>query len=191
MFLGGLHIGIDSKGERLRHWFETIKNPDIRHDRWHYLCEDFIPWSCQVRELKKRKKEKKKKKTDTHLDEMLHQQMRSTGDTGDDIFHSFEVMVCSFAAFSERLWYWLLSRHSFFFFSIIRRFINNAFVLVSVFWKLENNATQLGKVMNCWRYSVLHKEITYSLLFVAICWFGFWTINACWNFLAVEFILPC
>ncbi|CAG0891959.1 unnamed protein product [Darwinula stevensoni] len=42
-FLGSLRIGIESKGERLRHWFETIKNPDIRHDRWHALTGDFIP----------------------------------------------------------------------------------------------------------------------------------------------------
>ncbi|CAG0923267.1 unnamed protein product [Notodromas monacha] len=40
--LGGVQIGIDSKGERLRHWFEAIKHPDIRHDRWHFLLNDGV-----------------------------------------------------------------------------------------------------------------------------------------------------
>lgn len=41
-YIGGLQIGMNSKGERLRHWMETLKTPDRRIDRWHYLGEDIL-----------------------------------------------------------------------------------------------------------------------------------------------------
>lgn len=41
-YIGGLQIGITSKGERLRHWLDMLKNPDRRHERWHHLSEDMV-----------------------------------------------------------------------------------------------------------------------------------------------------
>uniref|UniRef100_T1JK29 Rabphilin n=1 Tax=Strigamia maritima TaxID=126957 RepID=T1JK29_STRMM len=41
-YIGGLQIGIASKGERLRHFLHTIKNPDKRHDRWHHLSSEVL-----------------------------------------------------------------------------------------------------------------------------------------------------
>jgi len=41
-YIGGLQIGINSKGERLRHFLHTIKNPDKRHDRWHHLSAEVL-----------------------------------------------------------------------------------------------------------------------------------------------------
>ncbi|XP_058876681.1 double C2-like domain-containing protein beta [Acipenser ruthenus] len=36
-FIGGVQLGISSKGERLRHWFECLKNKDKRVESWHTL----------------------------------------------------------------------------------------------------------------------------------------------------------
>ncbi|XP_041095355.1 double C2-like domain-containing protein beta [Polyodon spathula] len=36
-FIGGVELGIRSKGERLRHWFECLKNKDKRVEAWHTL----------------------------------------------------------------------------------------------------------------------------------------------------------
>ncbi|XP_059486498.1 rabphilin-3A isoform X2 [Neocloeon triangulifer] len=41
-YLGGLELGFTSKGDRLRHWLDTIKFPDRRHERWHNLCGQII-----------------------------------------------------------------------------------------------------------------------------------------------------
>ncbi|CAN0330861.1 unnamed protein product [Lampetra fluviatilis] len=36
-FIGGVELGINAKGERLKHWFECLKNKDKRIERWHTL----------------------------------------------------------------------------------------------------------------------------------------------------------
>ncbi|XP_065334812.1 rabphilin-3A isoform X2 [Cloeon dipterum] len=41
-YLGGLELGFSSKGDRLRHWTDTIKFPDRRHERWHNLCGQLV-----------------------------------------------------------------------------------------------------------------------------------------------------
>ncbi|BFZ18785.1 hypothetical protein BsWGS_21822 [Bradybaena similaris] len=42
-FIGGVQLGINSKGERLRHWFDTLKNPDREYRRWHVLSAELTP----------------------------------------------------------------------------------------------------------------------------------------------------
>lgn len=42
-FIGGVQLGINSKGERLKHWFETLKGPDQKHEYWHVLSAELIP----------------------------------------------------------------------------------------------------------------------------------------------------
>ncbi|XP_037093015.1 double C2-like domain-containing protein beta [Pollicipes pollicipes] len=39
-YIGGLKLSIDSHGERLRHWFDALKYPDTRHDRWHLISAE-------------------------------------------------------------------------------------------------------------------------------------------------------
>lgn len=34
---GGCQLGISAKGERLKHWYECLKNKDKRIERWHQL----------------------------------------------------------------------------------------------------------------------------------------------------------
>ncbi|XP_071848646.1 double C2-like domain-containing protein beta isoform X3 [Apostichopus japonicus] len=41
-YIGGVQLGINAKGERLRHWFETLKNIDKRFERWHTLSEELF-----------------------------------------------------------------------------------------------------------------------------------------------------
>ncbi|XP_013782034.1 rabphilin-3A-like [Limulus polyphemus] len=36
-YIGGLQLSIHSKGDRLQHWVETLKNPDRRIEQWHKL----------------------------------------------------------------------------------------------------------------------------------------------------------
>ncbi|XP_040857320.1 double C2-like domain-containing protein beta [Ochotona curzoniae] len=36
-FIGGVVLGINAKGERLKHWFDCLKNKDKRIERWHTL----------------------------------------------------------------------------------------------------------------------------------------------------------
>ncbi|XP_041972144.1 rabphilin-3A [Aricia agestis] len=38
-FLGSLVIGASSKGRRLKHWMDSIKFPDHRHEQWHSLTD--------------------------------------------------------------------------------------------------------------------------------------------------------
>ncbi|XP_078741241.1 double C2-like domain-containing protein beta, partial [Lampetra fluviatilis] len=36
-FIGGVQLGINAKGEQLKHWFDCLKNKDRRIERWHSL----------------------------------------------------------------------------------------------------------------------------------------------------------
>ncbi|XP_055002603.1 rabphilin-3A [Sorex araneus] len=36
-YIGGCQLGISAKGERLKHWYECLKNKDKRVERWHQL----------------------------------------------------------------------------------------------------------------------------------------------------------
>ncbi|KAL4223051.1 Double C2-like domain-containing protein beta [Mactra antiquata] len=42
-FIGGVQLGINSKGERLKHWFDALKYPDQKYERWHILSAELIP----------------------------------------------------------------------------------------------------------------------------------------------------
>lgn len=42
-FIGGVQLGINAKGERLKHWFDTLKNPDREFRRWHILSAELTP----------------------------------------------------------------------------------------------------------------------------------------------------
>lgn len=37
---GGCQLGITAKGERLKHWYECLKNKDKRIERWHTLYNE-------------------------------------------------------------------------------------------------------------------------------------------------------
>lgn len=39
-FIGGCHLGIQAKGECLKHWYECLKNKDKKIERWHVLLND-------------------------------------------------------------------------------------------------------------------------------------------------------
>ncbi|KAM6902458.1 rabphilin-3A [Xenentodon cancila] len=39
-FIGGCQLGIQAKGECLKHWYECLKNKDKRIERWHVLLND-------------------------------------------------------------------------------------------------------------------------------------------------------
>ncbi|XP_005402975.2 PREDICTED: double C2-like domain-containing protein beta [Chinchilla lanigera] len=39
-FIGGVVLGIHAKGERLKHWFDCLKNKDKRIERWHTLTNE-------------------------------------------------------------------------------------------------------------------------------------------------------
>ncbi|XP_070571485.1 double C2-like domain-containing protein beta isoform X3 [Ptychodera flava] len=41
-YIGGVQLGIQAKGDRLKHWFETLKNPDKRFERWHTLSDEMF-----------------------------------------------------------------------------------------------------------------------------------------------------
>ncbi|PRD29666.1 UNVERIFIED_CONTAM: Doc2b [Trichonephila clavipes] len=36
-YLGGLALNMQSKGDRLRHWLDVVRNPNRRIERWHPL----------------------------------------------------------------------------------------------------------------------------------------------------------
>ena len=42
-FIGGVQLGINAKGERLKHWFDTLKSTDQKYERWHILSAELIP----------------------------------------------------------------------------------------------------------------------------------------------------
>uniref|UniRef100_A0AAY3ZWJ7 C2 domain-containing protein n=1 Tax=Denticeps clupeoides TaxID=299321 RepID=A0AAY3ZWJ7_9TELE len=37
---GGCQLGISAKGERLKHWYECLKNKDKKIERWHTLLNE-------------------------------------------------------------------------------------------------------------------------------------------------------
>ncbi|XP_043966888.1 rabphilin-3A-like isoform X2 [Gambusia affinis] len=39
-YIGGCQLGITAKGERLKHWYECLKNKDKRIERWHTLLNE-------------------------------------------------------------------------------------------------------------------------------------------------------
>ncbi|XP_044870464.1 double C2-like domain-containing protein alpha [Mauremys mutica] len=39
-FIGGATLGLDSKGERLRHWLGCLQSPDQRWEQWHTLTNE-------------------------------------------------------------------------------------------------------------------------------------------------------
>jgi len=39
-YIGGVELGINAKGERLRHWHECLTNTDKKFERWHKLVEE-------------------------------------------------------------------------------------------------------------------------------------------------------
>ncbi|XP_005987499.1 double C2-like domain-containing protein beta [Latimeria chalumnae] len=39
-FIGGVILGINAKGERLKHWFDCLKNKDKKMERWHTLTNE-------------------------------------------------------------------------------------------------------------------------------------------------------
>ncbi|XP_068609465.1 rabphilin-3A [Brachionichthys hirsutus] len=39
-FIGGCQLGIQAKGECLKHWYECLKNKDEKIERWHVLLND-------------------------------------------------------------------------------------------------------------------------------------------------------
>ncbi|XP_071371785.1 rabphilin-3A [Centroberyx affinis] len=39
-FIGGCQLGIQAKGESLKHWYECLKNKDKKIERWHVLLND-------------------------------------------------------------------------------------------------------------------------------------------------------
>lgn len=39
-FIGGCQLGIQAKGECLKHWYECLKNKDKKFERWHVLTHD-------------------------------------------------------------------------------------------------------------------------------------------------------
>ncbi|XP_076010386.1 rabphilin-3A-like [Genypterus blacodes] len=41
-YIGGCQLGITAKGERLKHWYECLKNKDKKIERWHTLENEII-----------------------------------------------------------------------------------------------------------------------------------------------------
>lgn len=39
-YIGGCQLGITAKGERLKHWYECLKNKDKKIERWHTLYNE-------------------------------------------------------------------------------------------------------------------------------------------------------
>uniref|UniRef100_A0A8C1YZG8 Double C2-like domains, delta n=1 Tax=Cyprinus carpio TaxID=7962 RepID=A0A8C1YZG8_CYPCA len=44
-FIGGVELGINAKGERLKHWFECLKNKGKKVEYWHTLTQQGAPSS--------------------------------------------------------------------------------------------------------------------------------------------------
>lgn len=40
LFSGGVSLGINANGERLKHWFDCLKNKDKKIERWHTLTNE-------------------------------------------------------------------------------------------------------------------------------------------------------
>ncbi|XP_055327613.1 rabphilin-3A-like isoform X2 [Paramacrobiotus metropolitanus] len=45
-FIGGVQMGINSKGEKLKHWYEMLRNPDTKYEKWHGLVDEEFLESC-------------------------------------------------------------------------------------------------------------------------------------------------
>ena len=37
---GGVHLSINSKGEKLKRWYEMLRNPDTKYEKWHGLVDE-------------------------------------------------------------------------------------------------------------------------------------------------------
>ncbi|XP_038615216.1 double C2-like domain-containing protein beta [Tachyglossus aculeatus] len=46
-FIGGVVLGINAKGERLKHWFDCLKNKDKKMERWHTLTNE-LPGTTSI-----------------------------------------------------------------------------------------------------------------------------------------------
>ncbi|TRY99896.1 hypothetical protein DNTS_034003 [Danionella cerebrum] len=44
-FIGGVELGINAKGERLKHWFECLKFKGKKVEYWHALTQQGAPSS--------------------------------------------------------------------------------------------------------------------------------------------------
>lgn len=44
-FSGGVELGINAKGERLKHWFECLKHKGKKVEYWHTLTQQGAPSS--------------------------------------------------------------------------------------------------------------------------------------------------
>ncbi|CAE1269120.1 RPH3A [Acanthosepion pharaonis] len=42
-FIGGVQLGCHSKGDRLRHWYDMLRNPDKKIEYWHVLSAEMTP----------------------------------------------------------------------------------------------------------------------------------------------------
>ena len=40
---GGVELGTNTKGERLKHWYCALKQPNKSHKKWHPLSLDVTP----------------------------------------------------------------------------------------------------------------------------------------------------
>ncbi|XP_065324465.1 rabphilin-3A-like isoform X1 [Gordionus sp. m RMFG-2023] len=49
-YIGGIQLGINAKGERLKHWFEALKNPEVKVEKWHSLSHELLPDPEQIPE---------------------------------------------------------------------------------------------------------------------------------------------
>lgn len=45
LVLGGVELGINASGQRLRHWFECLKNKGKKVEYWHTLTQQGAPSS--------------------------------------------------------------------------------------------------------------------------------------------------
>uniref|UniRef100_A0A8C7XBV3 C2 domain-containing protein n=1 Tax=Oryzias sinensis TaxID=183150 RepID=A0A8C7XBV3_9TELE len=42
-FIGGVELGINASGQRLKHWFECLKNKGKKVEYWHTLTQQGAP----------------------------------------------------------------------------------------------------------------------------------------------------
>lgn len=42
-FIGGVQLGCHSKGDRLQHWYDMLRNPDKKTEYWHVLSAEMTP----------------------------------------------------------------------------------------------------------------------------------------------------
>ena len=51
---GGLELGVQSKGDALKHWFSALKQVNQTHSQWHSLSLDYDPKAKDKGEKKKK-----------------------------------------------------------------------------------------------------------------------------------------